>query len=195
MENAISNKELAILEKQVSPLIREAKNLDLLVEADVSLASEYLKQLHETEKNIEKKRKEFTQPLNQSLKAINSTFKKLSEPVSEAKLIVKQKIGAWHRSEQERIAKEEERRRKIQEAHERQGHDVNAPVILERPDSTIGNSMVKKVWTYEIIDETIIPRKFLAVDTVKLRKYMLERKEEAEVPGVRFYQTEQVVVT
>lgn len=194
MENTIPKKELQILEKQVSPLIERAGSYELKTTDDVEKASEFLKELHEVEKNIENKRLEFTKPLNQSLRAINKTFKTMVKPVSDAKSMVKRKIGVWHRAEQERIAREEARRRKIQEAHEKQGHDVNAPVIMERPDTTIGNSMVKKVWTFKVTDETKIPREFLMVDTAKLRKYMYQMKEEAKVPGVEFYQDEQVSV-
>lgn len=195
MENTIPKKDLQILEKQVSPLIARAGSYTLETAQDVENASVFLKELHEAEKNIEAKRKEFVNPLRQSMNAINATFKEIARPVSEAKDLVKSKIGVWHRAEQERIAREEARRRKIQEAHEKKGHDVNAPVMMERPDTKIGNSMMKKVWNYRIVDENKIPREFLMVDTTKIRKYMYAMKDQAKVEGVEFYQEEQVAVS
>ena len=42
-------------------------------------------------------------------------------------------------------------------------------------------------WDFEVLNEAAIPREFLAVDEVKLRKYAKAMKASANVPGVRFF--------
>lgn len=42
-------------------------------------------------------------------------------------------------------------------------------------------------WEFEVLNEAAIPREFLTVDAVKLRKYAKAMKASANVPGVRFY--------
>jgi hypothetical protein len=42
-------------------------------------------------------------------------------------------------------------------------------------------------WDFEVVDENLVPREFLAIDESKLRRYAKAMKVDAIVPGVRFF--------
>ena len=116
----------------------------------------------------------------------------LKAPIQQARGIISNRILEWRRIEQERIAKEEERRRKIQEAHAKQGHDVNAPVILERPETKIGNTQISKVWRWRVVDFTKLPDDYKEVNSVAVNQAIREGKRE--VAGLEIYQEEALSV-
>ena len=188
----ISQKEIQVLESQVSPLVKQAGSYIIDSVEAVDTASVFLKQVRDTERSIEDKRLEFTAPLNQSLKAINDTFKKLKEPLEQARALLTNKILGWKRDEAERLFKEEERRRKIQEAHLKAGHEVNAPVVLERPENKIGNTQTRKVWTFRVKEFSKIPDVYKVINQVAVNQSI--RDGVRDIPGIEVYQEEQLAI-
>lgn len=65
-------------------------------------------------KELEAKRKFFTAPLNEHVKAINVWFKRLTDPLEEADKALRLKVVEYRRAEQERV--NEEKRKAAQEA-------------------------------------------------------------------------------
>jgi len=188
----ISDKEIQVMEKQVSPLVAQAGKYIIKSVEDVDKSSEFLKKVKDTEREIEAKRLEFTKPLNQSLRAINATFKQLKEPLVEARILLTGKIMDWKQAETARLEKEEARRRKIQEAHAKKGHTVEAPVVLDRPQKTIGNTRTTKFWTFEVQDLGKVPTEYLEIDTVEVRQAI--RNGVREIPGIKIYQDERLSI-
>ena len=188
----VSKKELQVLEKQVSPLVSQADGYKIDSVEAVDEASIFLKKVRDTERSIEAKRLEFTQPLNQSLRAINATFKKLKEPLFQARMLLTGKIVEWKTAERERLEKEEARRRKIQEAHEKKGHEVKAPIVLDRPDNKIGNTQTRKVWTFEVIDFSKVSDQFKVIDrSAVMTAIRLGVREEK---GLKIFQEEKLSI-
>ena len=187
-----SKKEIQVFEKQVSPLIKKAESYKIENVEDIEKASIYLKKLRDIERLVEAKRLEFTKPLNQSLRAINSNFKRVTEPLVSARRILTQKVVSWKTAERVRIEKEEARRRKIQEAHEKKGHEVKAPVYIERPDNKIGNVQTRKMWSFEVIDFSKLPDEYKQMNPVKIRQAV--NAGAREIKGVRIYQEEKLSI-
>jgi hypothetical protein len=188
----ISKKEIQTLEKQVSPLAQEAGNYIIDSIEAIDNASLFLRKVKEAENNLEAKRLEFTAPLNQSLKAINETFRQLKSPLTQARELLTGRILSWKRLETERLAKEEARRRAIQEAHEKAGHQVNAPVVLERPETKIGNTQTRKVWTFRVIDFSKIPDEYKLINQVTVNQAI--RDGAREIGGLEIYQEEKLSI-
>ena len=188
----ISQKEIQVLESQVSPLVKQAGSYVIDSVEAVDTASVFLKQVRDTERSIEDKRLEFTAPLNQSLKAINDTFKKLKEPLEQARTLLTNKILGWKKAEAERLFKEEERRRKIQEAHLKAGHEVSAPVVLERPENKIGNTQTRKVWTFRVKEFSKTPDVYKVINQVAVNQSI--RDGVRDIPGIDIYQEEQLAI-
>lgn len=188
----VSQKEIQILEKQASPLIKNANSYKVASVEDVDSASIILKKLRDKERMIDTKRKEFTQPLNKSLKAINATFKEIIKPLATARGILTKKVIDWKNFEMERLEKEEARRRRIQESHRKVGHEVKAPVVMERLDTTIGNTRTRKVWTFEIVDFKKVPDTYKMINNSMVRADI--RNGTREVSGLKIYQKEQLSI-
>jgi len=188
----IEKKEIQILKKQVSPLLKEANSYNINSIKAVDKASIFLKKVRDVESDIEQKRLKITKPLNQSLKEINNTFKQLKEPLIEARTYLTRKIIDWKTIEQKRLEVEETRRRKIQEAHEAKGHEVKAPIVLERPENKIGNTQTRKVWTFEVVDFSKLPNEYKSLDQVAVNQAI--RNGIKEIKGLRIYQEEKLSI-
>jgi paraquat-inducible protein B len=196
----IKSREIIEIEAVSNSFALQAEEQEIANQTDVDFANVILKHISQQMKMIEEKRKTFTQPLNQSLREINKTFKELTTPLQTADKILSDKVMAWRRVEQdkirieqERIAKEEARRRKIQDAHKRQGHEISEPIVMTKPKplKEIDTTKTRKDWTIEIIDSTKIPREYLIVDERDIREAI--RRGIREIAGIRIDQKETMV--
>jgi hypothetical protein len=184
----MKNKAITTLQKEVSPLVKTASKYSVANVAQARKASEFLKKVSDTLKTIEEKRLSFTAPLNQSLREINDTFRDISSPLLVAKGLVSSKILAWRRIEADKIAKEEERRRKIQEAHEKAGHNVNEPIELARPQAKIGNSQARKIWKWRMVAFSKLDDAYKTTNDVYINQKI--REGERDIEGLEIYQEE-----
>lgn len=192
MAEVITKQEVQAMEQKNYEVIEKAESYVIDSKEGVDEASTFLKEIRDTEKVIETKRLEFTKPLNQSLKAINGTFKGLIKPLAEARELLSNKVLKWKREEYDRIAAEEARRRKIQEAHEVKGHNVNKPVVMEQVENKIGNTQVRKVWTFDVEDFAKVPDFYKQLDTVEVNSAI--RNGEREIPGIKIYQEDKLSI-
>jgi hypothetical protein len=186
------NKAITALQKEVSPLVKTAEKYQVHDIVEARAASEFLKKINDTLKIIEAKRLSFTAPLNQSLSEINNTFREMSAPLTEVKGQISNRILDWKRIEADRIAKEEARRRAIQEAHKEAGHNVNAPVEIARPNATIGNSQTRKVWRFRVVEQAKVPESFKVVNSVMINDQI--RQGVREIPGIEIYQEDVMAI-
>ena len=191
-ELVLPDTDLKVIEDESSLLLKQADSYIIQSIQDVDLASEFLRKLKDAENMIETKRLEFTAPINKSLKAINETFKKLSKPLVDARQRLTEKILTWRRVENDRLAKEEERRRKIQEAHKEAGHEVKAPIILERPEAKVGNTQIRKIWTWQVVDYNKVPDIYRELNETAINQAV--RNGVREIPGLRIYQEEKLSI-
>lgn len=146
--------------------------------------------------------------------------KKYEEPLLKAERAVKQQIGVYVRK-QEEIRREAERKAKEAEADrlrkqaeieaeaqrfENEGYFEEAEEIRAQesettdaaivPDAPSLNGIsVRRILDFEIIDEEKIPRRFLSVDSKKIREYLREHKEKAldlDIPGIKVFYRDSV---
>ena len=193
--------EIQTIQSSDTALIDMANAHIVLDQSHADEANEILTKINHGLKQIEAKRLSFTGPLNQSLKEINASFKKMVEPIKYAKDELTSRLMTWRRQEQARIdaerekaVKEEERRRKIQEAHAAKGHVVKediTPVVKPVPFSVNDTTKVQKRWTYEIEDSSVIPRQYMVVDGPAITRAI--RDGVRDIPGVKIYQKETAI--
>ena len=190
--------EIQAIEQNSHGFIALAANHVVQDQPSADQANDILMKLTAGLKEVEKKRKSFTAPINESLKEINGTFKAITEPIEAAKAALSKRLMTWRAAEQRRIAeeqekawKEEERRRKIQEAHAAKGHKVAetiTPVEKPMPFSVQDTTKTRTQWTYEIVDESQIPREYLIIDKTGIMTAV--RSGARNIPGVKIYQKE-----
>ena len=190
--------ELQSIKKEISPMVTEASSYVVDTEEDVEVASAFLRKVKDMQKMVEDKRLTFTKPLNESLKNINDTFKKMKEPLEQARNLLTGKILTWKRAEAERVAAEQAAWRKIQEAEAELRRIYNEPEIKVEPITVapvvnkIGNMQTVKRWTFEVEDFEKIPHSLLEIDTAKVNEAI--RNGAREIPGLIIYQKESLSI-
>jgi len=202
MEPEVMKVEKEILNLTLPATIK-AETLVVRSEEDVEEGSNLLRKIKDAEIIIEDKRKSFTAPLNKSLKEINKTFKEMTLPLVEAREEIGKKILEWRRIERNRIEDEmriandkaeKERLEAIETSPEIEEKDYPAVEVIEIPEvkKTMGNTQVRKYWTYEIIDIDKVPKEFMVVDDLSIRRVI--RYGERIIPGLKIYQEEKISI-
>lgn len=147
---------------------------------------------------------------NEVVKALRSDMQKLQEPAVKAKEHGDKELAVYQQAEEQkaraeqlrlqREAKEREEKEKLElaslaeQAGEKQlAEDIlNAPSV--EPVAVVAPATPKveglsysTSWDFEIENESLIPREFLIVDAVKIRRVITALKETANIPGVRAF--------
>ena len=90
-------------------------------------------------------------------------------------------------------AREELERKALEEIAAKEAEIIPPPPIPEKP-KTEGLTL-RENWTFEIVDESLIPREYLVPDLVKIRKVVQVMKDRANIPGIRVFNNPVVVKT
>jgi hypothetical protein len=154
-------------------------------ETTLTWAGDLLKQAKIRVKELEDKRKEVTRPILAAKAAVDSMFKPLTERYGQAEAILKGKIAEYMR------AQEEERRRMMLESAAEHAAGGTPTAIIPEPAQVQGVTM-RKVWTFEIVDQNLIPRELCSPDTTKIRAAV--HLGARDIPGVRIFETDNMAV-
>lgn len=153
-------------------LIDEARELQIKEAKDIEQAGFTLTKLKEAKAMIDDYRKSMTEPLNKSLKSINTFFKQFSEPLE----LVDREIRA--RVQQFKLEFDASPPDEPKDFAER-------GLILK---NRVSGVKLKKVWKYEVTDKSKVPLELMVVDGVAVNK--LIRDGVRDVPGIRIFQEE-----
>ena len=170
----------------------------ILTDGDAKLATDDLVILRRLKKGMEEKRKEYTDPLNAHIKAINDTFKVFMGPILAADATTTEKILDYRHEQERKVAEITEINRLRLEAAQKEaalsgtGEISESVVILESPElpgKTVvtdnGSASTAKIPKFEVEDITLVPAEFLVVDMVALGKQV--RAGRRNIPGVRIW--------
>lgn len=181
---------VAELQGVAGELVARAQAL-VVTEETLAEASDLLVQLATARATADQLRQFFVRPLNEQVRRINDFFRRLVEPLERVDRELREKVLAF-RQEQERRRREEEAR--LLQA----GADVlPVPVLTTTPVRSVatefGRTSFRTEWTFEIVDESQLPREFLMPNTKAIAAAV--RAGVRHIPGVRIYQREVVVVS
>lgn len=151
---------------------------------------------------MEERRKFFVQPLNDQVKKINALFKEISEPLDKADAIMRPKVIEWRaKVDMEIQKKNEELRKKAEKERQKQEEKALAkgevpplpmPIPTIEVPNTVDGISTMRVWTYEVVDITNVPLRYLALDSGMVMTAI--RQGVREIPGLRIYQKETIKV-
>ena len=79
---------------------------------------------------------------------------------------------------------------KAEEKSEQAAASFAPAVHVQTSAPRVTGLATSKIWKAEVIDANLVPREFLLVDEKRLDKFAKAMKEQAKVPGVRFYAQE-----
>jgi len=199
-----ADKAVIALYEQALKLQQYAEVLTIVSTDDVKSSVNDLSIISGLKKSIEEKRKDYTQPINEHLKAVNEAFKTFTEPLNQADKITRQKILDY-RAEQERRRQEtEEIARLEREAAERKAaltsESVVVPEAVEAAPATpnhyraeMGTLGKAAIWKFEVIDFALVPDEYKLIDAAKVGRVV--RAGLRSIPGIRIYSEESLRVT
>mgnify|MGYP000168031833 CR=1 FL=1 len=194
--------------EQIQQLAEACKNIVITDNNTLEQGKNLAKNAKKIETLIEDKRKEITKPLLDEKKQIDDFAKSITADLNAAVKDLRAQILKYEqeqerarqeelrRLEAERCAREEELSRQMAEAHRidpvvvqkfQELKSQQAVAVAESPKNSI-----TKVWTFEIIDDNLIPREFLMPDEIKIKAAV--RAGFREIPGVLIYQKDQLVI-
>ena len=184
--------------KEAMKLLEYAKGRVVKTIEDNKSASDDLSSISKLKKLMLAKKREYLDPLKEQAEAIQETYSTLMDPILAADRITREKMLAFD-AEQRRIrAEREEINRKRQEAAEAEmrltgelSESVNLVEVTAEPAKSVytdmGSSSTVDHWTYEIVDEALLPRWALLVDTAMLSAIAKKHHDNRPVTGVRFF--------
>jgi len=175
-----------------------AEKLTIATLDDMKVATDDLTIIATFKKAMEAKRKEYLEPLQAEVKAINENYKNLMAPVLEAEDITKKKMLAYNHEQARIRAEQEEINRKRQEAAEAEMKlkgEISEPVnIIEvtpepakKTSTVLGTASQRDNWKFRIVDVDALPREYMIPDEVLLTRIAKTQHDKKRIAGVEFY--------
>ena len=183
-------KEEKALQKSILSVVNEIKGKKISSESDYIFATDWLKKNKATQKIVTAAFEEDIQEAKLQLQKVKASLESFLLPLSESEASVKKQILSYQEEarkqvqeaeEKLRIAEEKGRTSKTLEKHEVAIQEMKSNL----PPKTSGIS-TRKIWTFSITNESLLPREYLIPDTKKLGEIARQQKEKASIPGVEF---------
>ena len=181
-------KAIALVREESKGLAETARTLVISTSDEARYASEMLTYISSAQKKLEAQRVFLVKPLNDHVKDINNVFKEWKSPLDEADTTLRRKMLAWHVEEERRAAAE----REVLEQLDVPEEDMpDLPVRVVRSE-TGGSTSVRKTWTYEVVDQKIVPKAYLMLDDGLIN--LAIKDGTRKIKGLRIYQKESLAV-
>lgn len=199
------------VETQAHEIAAAAKSIQVADAGSYASAGEFLRRVKSARQVLAATFDGAIRKAHEAHKAMLAAKNMHDAPLTEAENLVKRKMSAWSQ-EQERIRREEEARLRQEalrraeeerlaqaEALEAQGQQEAAEAILDVPVAAAPVVVPKSVpkvegvyetkrWTFEVVNEDLIPREYMMPDTTKIGQYARMMGDKAQMPGVEFKQ-------
>jgi hypothetical protein len=180
MDPIIPKEKEEAIKADLATLQNEAKNIVIKTDDDMQNASAFLAQVKGRINRLKEIKDELVKPFQSAVRNANTWFKDQTEPFITLETQVKSGIGAYVQEKAKQAAAEAKKNQ--------------APV--EKPKTAVntehGRVSTSQVWTYDIVDEAKIPKKYLCVDRGAIN--LAIKSGERKIPGVKIYQKTSVRV-
>jgi len=189
-------KEIKKLELAIKPVLAKAWSVTIKGDSDMRYAVENLSSLNRYLDEVTSQREAITKPLTAALKSARALFKPIEERLGGAIGSVRAEMSRYQTLEVVRVENEASKiAKRVGEGRGKIGIETAVRKIGEIDgvaSSVIGdNGMVKfrSVRKFEILEVDKVPREYMVVDEIAVRKAMLAG---IKIAGVRYFE-EQVV--
>lgn len=193
VESAKLSQELAPIEAQVSKAEAAANALQIKTVEDLTVATELLGKIKTVGRMITSKKEGITKPANEALKNVRAFFAPIERQWEAAERIVKDKMVDYQSRQLAKAAKKTEVIEQKVEAgkmnFEKATEKIEAVTPQKNVTTDAGAAQFRTVKEVVIDDETLIPREYLMLDMVKIRKVALAG---VGIPGVRVVEKQTV---
>jgi hypothetical protein len=191
-----------------------ATNLVIRSPGDYERAAKQLVDLKTEIDKVEADKDSVYKPINAGLRAFSALVARALNPLKQYEVAIKAAMIRYSdeqdriRLEQQRVENEraENERKRLLEISDRaaaKGQDkkaenfadraamVQAPVVQSEAPKVAGIT-IPKVWDFEITDEDLIPREYLDVSEVRIRKVVNALKGDTKIAGVRVFEKKRI---
>jgi len=183
---AIPDQEISVIRTKATKGYNAAEALTIETAEDLTKASDILGNIKIALKIVTSKKKEITDPLTIALNKVRDLFRPIENSLSEAEVMVKRKMLDYQkeidRKAQEELAiieaKVNKQEMTFSDANQAAADIVVVPTTVE---SKKGAVSFREVQVVEVTDEALVPREYLVLDMVKIRKVALAG---VTIPGV-----------
>lgn len=183
---AIPDQEITVIKTKATKGFNQASTLVIATNEDMPKASDLLGNIKTAAKIVDLKKKEITDPMNQAIKKVRELFAPIEKSLAEAESMVKTKMLDFQRELDRKAAEEmaaiEEKVTKqemtFSEANQQAASIESAPKAVTSKKGTVS---FREVQVVEVTNELLIPREYLAIDMVAVRKDALSG---IFIPGV-----------
>lgn len=193
--NSGQSNELVEIETSKSLLEQKVKDIEIVSKGTLESAVVLTSDIKQEIKRAERLKEYLSKSLKEQIKKNNALCDPLIEKLESFEKELKIKIVTYQMQLEKQIRFEEERLRKIQEEKYRkevikaEKKDVPPPPppppIKIEQEKIEGLSM-RKIWDFEIVDESKIQRDYLCVDLKKIGKVV--RAGIRQIEGVRIFE-------
>lgn len=154
--------------------------------------------LHKAHKEAIAQRDKFLKPLKDVEDGVKSSIlrynQKLEAVAREVERIANERLAEQaEQTRQELLAKANTAGEWESETLKDEAAEIVA-VKIDHQTKYMENVTVAQIWKFEVIDESLVPRHYLMIDESALGKLARVAKENASVPGVRFFNARSVRV-
>lgn len=192
---------------QVSDLVKQADRCVVKSDKDAGNATTLLSMIKQAYKRADEERRKLVDPLNAVVKSLNERFKIALTPLDGAETKVKRQLGdymAEQRRRAEEAARKEREKAEKAEAEGRARAAANAEARAQVAEASAANAgmvrgsfggsvSLKKRWTFTVEDLNQVPREWLVLDEVAVRRAITRADDPVrEIRGIRIYQTDDV---
>jgi len=191
-QNSMETKELTTLKGQVSKIVNRAEELVISNQEEYTQAIDVVAKLKEIGLQIKTQKETFTKPSNEILASAKSFFGPVEDKYKAGELLIKRKLLDY-KQEQDRVAREKEAKIALQVESNKITIEKAEKKMdsIERVENTtagsLGKIVAKKIKKVRVIDESLIPRNYLVVDMVAVRRDVLSG---VIIPGAEIYEEE-----
>jgi hypothetical protein len=191
----INNKEIETLDKEMTPVVRQAVKLEISNSADMKSAVEILSTINKYADTVKEKKESITKPLTLAIKNTRLMFAPLESKLEEAIGSLRSSMTSYQ-TQLTRKAQEEEERIAARVGEGKGKIKVETAVKkmeeIEKPDAVVvtdeGLVKFREVKKFKIVDVSKIPLEFMMPNEVEIRKSMMLG---VRIDGVEYY-SEQV---
>lgn len=195
MTKDIINKDVAVIEKKLSPMLKSAQDLEIVDEASKAQATVLLSNINKYGDAAEAEKEKVMRPALDTVNAIRAQWKPIETVVSNAVLIIRRKMTDYQTAAK-KAADEEQQKIAARVGSGKGKFSVETAVKkienIEQPKAHVstdaGSIKFKTVKKFEVMDMTMLPIEYHLANEVAIRKAMSEGKELA---GIRYF-TEEV---
>ena len=178
---------------------RIANAIEIDSDEEEQMGIDSLADIKRFQKQVEEARKNQVDPFNKLVKRVNDIFRPIGDGLVKSEAVIKDKVKNW-RVKKEQIRQAEERKRQAEYAAKIAEEQAKAklekreveivippPAIIQTiTRGTSSTASSRKVWKFEILDESKIPRQYLIVDESKIRAAI--KLGTREIEGVKIFE-------